>query len=53
MAKQRMIVTGGTGKAGRWIVKHLVERGYGTPISSYRIGNVLCPEDHDVEHDLR
>jgi nucleoside-diphosphate-sugar epimerase len=28
MAKQRIIVTGGTGKAGRWIVKHLVERGY-------------------------
>ena len=28
MAPQRVIVTGGTGKAGHWIVKHLVERGY-------------------------
>jgi nucleoside-diphosphate-sugar epimerase len=28
MANQRIIVTGGTGKAGHWIVKHLIERGY-------------------------
>jgi nucleoside-diphosphate-sugar epimerase len=28
MAKKRVIVTGGTGKAGYWIVKHLVEEGY-------------------------
>jgi nucleoside-diphosphate-sugar epimerase len=28
MATQRIIVTGGTGKAGHWIVKHLIERGY-------------------------
>ncbi len=28
MAHQRIIVTGGTGKAGHWIVKHLIERGY-------------------------
>jgi nucleoside-diphosphate-sugar epimerase len=28
MAAKRIIVTGGTGKAGHWIVKHLVERGY-------------------------
>lgn len=28
MANQRIIVTGGTGKAGQWIVKHLVEHGY-------------------------
>ncbi|HTV18099.1 MAG TPA: NAD(P)-dependent oxidoreductase, partial [Polyangiaceae bacterium] len=28
MATQRIIVTGGTGKAGHWIVKHLLERGY-------------------------
>jgi nucleoside-diphosphate-sugar epimerase len=28
MAKQRMIVTDGTGKAGRWIVRHPVESGY-------------------------
>ena len=28
MPTQRVIVTGGTGKAGHWIVKHLVERGY-------------------------
>lgn len=28
MATQRIIVTGGSGKAGHWIVKHLVERGY-------------------------
>jgi nucleoside-diphosphate-sugar epimerase len=28
MATKRIIVTGGTGKAGRWIVKHLLERGY-------------------------
>jgi nucleoside-diphosphate-sugar epimerase len=28
MAHPRIIVTGGTGKAGHWIVKHLIERGY-------------------------
>jgi nucleoside-diphosphate-sugar epimerase len=28
MATKRIIVTGGTGKAGHWIVKHLIERGY-------------------------
>lgn len=28
MAKKRVIVTGGTGKAGYWIVKHLVEEGW-------------------------
>jgi nucleoside-diphosphate-sugar epimerase len=28
MATQRVIVTGGSGKAGHWIVKHLLERGY-------------------------
>jgi nucleoside-diphosphate-sugar epimerase len=28
MPTQRVLVTGGTGKAGHWIVKHLVERGY-------------------------
>lgn len=28
MSKQRIIVTGGSGKAGHWIVKHLVEEGY-------------------------
>jgi len=28
MPTQRVIVTGGTGKAGHWIVRHLVERGY-------------------------
>jgi nucleoside-diphosphate-sugar epimerase len=28
MATKRIIVTGGTGKAGHWIVKHLLERGY-------------------------
>lgn len=27
MATQRIIVTGGSGKAGHWIVKHLLERG--------------------------
>jgi len=27
MATQRILVTGGTGKAGHWIVKHLIERG--------------------------
>jgi nucleoside-diphosphate-sugar epimerase len=28
MSTQRIIVTGGSGKAGHWIVKHLVESGY-------------------------
>ncbi|EDY81046.1 hypothetical protein VDG1235_663 [Verrucomicrobiia bacterium DG1235] len=28
MPKKRIIVTGGSGKAGHWIVKHLVEEGY-------------------------
>jgi nucleoside-diphosphate-sugar epimerase len=28
MTEKRVIVTGGTGKAGHWIVKHLVEEGY-------------------------
>src|SRR5690349_1114621 len=28
MPTKRIIVTGGTGKAGHWIVKHLVEQGY-------------------------
>lgn len=28
MPSRRVIVTGGTGKAGHWIIKHLVEEGY-------------------------
>lgn len=28
MPSRRVIVTGGTGKAGHWIVKHLIEQGY-------------------------
>ena len=28
MSTQRIIVTGGSGKAGHWIVKHLIESGY-------------------------
>lgn len=28
MAKKRVIVTGGSGKAGHWIVKHFLEQGY-------------------------
>jgi nucleoside-diphosphate-sugar epimerase len=28
MASKRMIVTGGSGKVGLWVVKHLVEEGY-------------------------
>jgi nucleoside-diphosphate-sugar epimerase len=28
MLKRRIIVTGGTGKVGRWVIKHLVEVGY-------------------------
>lgn len=28
MSTKRVLVTGGSGKAGRWIVKHLVEEGY-------------------------
>lgn len=28
MAKKRVIVTGGSGKAGTWIIKHFLEQGY-------------------------
>ena len=28
MPTQRILVTGGSGKAGHWIVKHLLETGY-------------------------
>jgi nucleoside-diphosphate-sugar epimerase len=28
MSKPRIIVTGGSGKAGKWILKHLVETNY-------------------------
>ncbi|MEY2929585.1 MAG: UDP-glucose 4-epimerase [Pseudomonadota bacterium] len=28
MAKKRMIVTGGSGKVGHWVIKHLLEEGY-------------------------
>jgi len=28
MSKQRIIITGGSGKAGRWIVKHFLDQGY-------------------------
>ena len=28
MATQRMLVTGGSGKVGHWVVKHLLEEGY-------------------------
>lgn len=28
MAKKRMMVTGGSGKVGHWVIKHLLEEGY-------------------------
>ena len=28
MSTKRMIVTGGSGKVGRWVVRHLLEEGY-------------------------
>ena len=28
MPEKRVIVTGGTGKAGPWLIKHQVEEGY-------------------------
>ena len=61
MTTKRILVTGGSGKAGVWIIKHLLEEGYevvnevtadafhrrtGMQIISLRIGNVLSPEDH-------
>jgi nucleoside-diphosphate-sugar epimerase len=43
MPTQRIIVTGGTGKAGHWIVKHFVEQGYDvTNIDTRRPAQPLC-----------
>ena len=43
MASKRIIVTGGSGKAGHWIVKHLLEEGYEVVnIDTRRPAESLC-----------
>jgi nucleoside-diphosphate-sugar epimerase len=43
MATKRILVTGGSGKAGHWIVKHLVEEGYEViNVDSRRPAVALC-----------
>ncbi len=43
MATKRIIVTGGSGKAGHWIVKHLVEEGYDViNVDTRRPAGPLC-----------
>jgi nucleoside-diphosphate-sugar epimerase len=43
MPTQRVIVTGGTGKAGHWIVKHFVEQGYDViNVDTRRPAQPLC-----------
>ncbi|WP_159881273.1 NAD-dependent epimerase/dehydratase family protein [Paenibacillus puerhi] len=44
MSKQRVIVTGGSGKAGVWILKHFVEQGYDVLNLDVRPPNEeICP----------
>ena len=50
MATQRIIVTGGTGKAGRWIVKHLIERGF--DVSNVDIRHPERPQCKSLTADL-
>jgi nucleoside-diphosphate-sugar epimerase len=43
MSTKRIIVTGGSGKAGHWIVKHFVEQGYDvTNVDTRRPAVALC-----------
>jgi nucleoside-diphosphate-sugar epimerase len=43
MAKKRVIVTGGSGKAGHWVVKHLLESGYDVVnVDTRRPAQSLC-----------
>lgn len=50
MSKKRIIVTGGSGKAGHWIVKHLVEEGYDVlNVDSHMPAESLC---HTIVADL-
>ncbi len=43
MSSQRVLVTGGTGKAGHWIVKHFLAAGYDvTNVDSRRPAEPLC-----------
>jgi nucleoside-diphosphate-sugar epimerase len=50
MPSKRIIVTGGTGKAGHWIVKHLVEEGYDVlNVDSRAPAEALC---HYINADL-
>src|SRR5688572_23387903 len=43
MSTKRIIVTGGSGKAGHWIVKHFVEQGYDvTNVDTRRPDVALC-----------
>jgi len=45
---KRVLVTGGTGKAGRWVVRHLRERGYGV----INADKAPSPEVHTFQVDL-
>lgn len=50
MSTKRIIVTGGSGKAGHWIVKHLVEEGYDVvSIDARPPAEPLC---HTITADL-
>ncbi len=43
MPTKRVIVTGGTGKAGHWIIKHFLEHGYDViNVDSRRPAEPLC-----------
>lgn len=50
MPKKRIIVTGGSGKAGHWIVKHLVEEGY--DVVSIDTRPPAQPQCHCITADL-
>jgi nucleoside-diphosphate-sugar epimerase len=50
MSTKRILVTGGTGKAGHWIVKHLVEEGY--DVVSVDARPPAEPQCHVITADL-
>ena len=50
MATKRVLVTGGTGKAGHWIIKHLHQEGYA--VVNVDLRRPDAPQCHHLQADL-